>query len=483
MTIGGRKFKSVGLRKKGYIGTAVSTRPSLKIKLDEYVKDQELGGLAMLTFNNNYQDESQARQWLAYSVMRKAGVPAPRCNLARVVVNGEDLGVYTHIESFRKALFERHFKNSNGDLYEGYGGDFTTNRFHRFVHKWGKDNNLSQLRKLLDLLQRSAPASPAEIGELLDLESFITFWAATVLVNHWDSFPGNHNNVYIYADPGSKKLHFMPWGADTSFGESWPPHSVKGAAQLCRRLWQMPEIQARYRKEMQRLLDSVWDEKTLLVELEKVSALCPDHLTLETGEVVASQAQIRTFIVNRRKEVQTELDAPPQPFREWLPPQGPATEPPKMMEIFGTFSAVMQGPTTNSLQATPFESGSASIEFTAAGQSHKPFTRYGAVAYQSQTVRKGCPSIRIVAVDDSPRLQWSLGFILDPHQARSGATNLTIDGFSVQSLLTQGLPGATNRQWRWGRNLSGTFSLEKFTRELGGEVSGTFRLKTEAFSD
>jgi spore coat protein CotH len=484
VTVDGRKFRSVGVRKKGYIGTAVSTRPSLKIKLDEYVKNQRFAGLDMLTFNNNYQDESQARQWLAYYVMRKAGVPAPRCNLARVVVNGENLGVYTHIESVRKPYIERQFKNTKGDLYEGFGGDFTTNRFHRFIHKWGKEKDGASLRKLLDLLQQTAPASVTHIGRVLDLDSFITFWAATSLVNHWDSFPGNQNNVYIYRNPASERLHFMPWGADTSFAQSWQPYSVIGGAFLCRQLWKRPEVQARYRKEMQRLLNEVWDEKMLLGELEKIADLSRMHWTVDASEVAAAHTQIRMFIEKRRQEVQAELDAPPREFREWKPSPATPAAPAKMMEVSGTFSTLMQGPITDELSSVVrFDTGTASVEFTVDGTKRRPFERYGVVAHQKQVWAwwKDHPGIGMVAADPSGKLEWRISLMLDPHQARSGVTNLSVDTIAVKAALIQGPPGATNRQWRVPRNVTGTVDLEAFDLKIGGKVSGSFRLNTTAF--
>ena len=33
-------------------------------------------------------------------------------------------------------------------------------------------------------------------------------------MGHWDSYSGNRNNFYLYTNPTTKKLHFIPWGAD-----------------------------------------------------------------------------------------------------------------------------------------------------------------------------------------------------------------------------------------------------------------------------
>ena len=54
-------------------------------------------GLDEITLNNDRQDPSHSHQCLAYGAFAAAGVPASRCGLAHVVVNGEDLGTYTPI--------------------------------------------------------------------------------------------------------------------------------------------------------------------------------------------------------------------------------------------------------------------------------------------------------------------------------------------------------------------------------------------------
>jgi spore coat protein CotH len=105
--IDGREIGEVGIRKKGFFGSAISTRPSLKLKLDYVDEDKEFAGQDRLTFNNNNQDPTRAQTVLVYQFMNDAGVYSPRSNLARVVVNGEDLGIYTHVESVRKPFIAR----------------------------------------------------------------------------------------------------------------------------------------------------------------------------------------------------------------------------------------------------------------------------------------------------------------------------------------------------------------------------------------
>ena len=55
VTIEGVTFNKVGIRKKGFLGSQDTERPSLKVKLDYYEKNRNIDGLRNLTFNNNRQ--------------------------------------------------------------------------------------------------------------------------------------------------------------------------------------------------------------------------------------------------------------------------------------------------------------------------------------------------------------------------------------------------------------------------------------------
>ena len=154
MTIDGVKFPEVGLRKKGFIGSLSSVRPSLKIKLNHSDKEGGIEGLTNLTFNNNKQDGSLLCQFMGYALFNAAGSPAPRCAFAKVTVNGKNLGVYSHVETMRKPLMKRSFGNSKGTLYEGTVVDFHEGWEGSFERKFGKDKRArKKIRKLIKVLQ------------------------------------------------------------------------------------------------------------------------------------------------------------------------------------------------------------------------------------------------------------------------------------------------------------------------------------------
>ncbi len=73
--------------------------------------------------SHNNQDDSRLNTCMSYHVFREAGSPAPRCNYARVLLNGEDLGVFSNVESLKKPMLRRWFDDDSGNLYEGVLSD------------------------------------------------------------------------------------------------------------------------------------------------------------------------------------------------------------------------------------------------------------------------------------------------------------------------------------------------------------------------
>ena len=499
VTINGVDYGRVAIRKKGFFGSQNSERPSLKVKLDAFQEDVNIGGLTNLTFNNNNQDRSLMSQFLGYRLFEKAGVPVPRSGYAQVTVNGKNLGVYTHVETLRNPALRRGFGNDNGTLYEGTVVDFHEDWEGSFERKLGSNSKgREKIKAVIDALlptpgavligstadvrarvprngredsvwftreyddsnwitgsngagyemqsgyedliddaldmessmygvetslqlripfqvdsleeireasflqlqvkcddgfiaylngkevaRHNAPDTPRwnsratsptgdesartfmsknitshrdllvkgenilaiqvlnvrpDSSDLLmavemqyshyDLESalwnhvdedaFYTFWAMEGLLNSWDGYSGNRNNFFIYLNPKTDRLHFMPWGIDALFERGNPlkewkggntqgkPTSVLGQGLIANQLYRLPQARKRYAQEMNRLLTSVWNEDDLLRDSRAIEALLEPHLSANQKWDVDFD-HIKGFIRNRRGDIEPEL--------------------------------------------------------------------------------------------------------------------------------------------------------------------------------
>lgn len=319
VTIDGTRIDRVAVRKKGFLGSLDPDKPSLIVKLDEYVANQSWSGLDRLTLNNGKQDPTLIHQCLGYGVFAAAGVPAPRCNYAHVTVNGTDLGIYSHVEAVKKPFLRRHFASDEGNLYEGTLADFRDGWTINFEKK---TNELDPSKPEIDamLAAMSAPDDQllAQLAPLIDVDEYIRMWATEVLIGHWDGYASNTNNFFLYQDPTDGLLHFMPWGADAVFQD---PNAAVVAATgvLARRLYLLPETQQRYLDELDALVADVWDESALLEEVDRMEALITPIADPDGTLGLAAQiGTVRQFITERQASIASQLAAGPPPWTQEL---------------------------------------------------------------------------------------------------------------------------------------------------------------------
>lgn len=354
--VDGQDLGTIGLRKKGYLGSLSAIRPSLRLDVAEFAADQRWDGSKVITLNNSRQDPSYTRTCMAYAVFEQAGVPAPRCAFAHVTVNGEDLGLYVHVEAVKKPFLARRFGDDSGNLYEGAGGaDFRTDMLDGFEQKTNESApSLEAIERVVDALDQTGGARDQALEAAIDLDAFMRFWATESLLSHWDGYAGDLNNFFVYERPSGDKLVFIPWGTDAAFEknhgflpEIGRPKSVLAWARLPNVLYAQASTREAYRDVLRSVLDEAWDESALLAEVERIETLVRDAGLPLHERALAEQ---RDFIDTRRAELEAELSAPAP---AWPFPQRSVSgcQSELATEVSGTFSASWGN--INALAASP----------------------------------------------------------------------------------------------------------------------------------
>ena len=316
VSIDGIGFDRVGIRKKGFIGSQNSTRPSLKIKLNHLDKQGQIDGVTNLTFNNNQQDTSLISQFMGYGLFSAAGLPAPRCAYAHLSVNGQSLGVYSHVERIHRSFLKRNFGTDDGVLYEGAVVDFFEDWSGSFEKKLGKDKiGRPRIKQLIRALQLDNHEIESVMNELIDLNSFYLFWAMEGLLGAWDGYSGNSNNFFVYLNSETNKFHFIPWGADSLFerfshikDDRKDPISVKTKGLIAHRLYQLKSGRQRYEHALREILGKYWNEKNLIVETEKLEELLKPHLLIYQKSRISVQAQNKTKNKRNKRDFDQSLE-------------------------------------------------------------------------------------------------------------------------------------------------------------------------------
>ena len=333
VTVDGETHSQVGVRKKGFIGSQSDAKPALKLRFDKYVDGQSLGGvMERMTLNNSIQDPSMINTCLSYRIFAAAGSPASRCNFATLSVNGKDLGLYVHVEEIKPPFLARHFESADGNLYEGTVSDFTPEYRGTFEKKTNEDAaDWSDIDAVVDALQNPSDAGLRTLGQVVDLDRFLSFWATEVLVGHWDGYTGDRNNYHFYREPDGPFV-FIPWGVDDTFhlkddpnpfdniGD--PPPSVLALTAIPNRLYNNPDWRVKYATRLKEILDTAWDEDELLVTVDEMAAIVRQHAVPEVANGAADDTErVRKFILKRKGEILSDLIPEPP---DWPAPEAAA---------------------------------------------------------------------------------------------------------------------------------------------------------------
>ena len=174
VVIDGEKYGNVAIRAKG--NTSLSSvaaygndRYSFKIEFDHYQTGKTYYGLDKLCLNNIIQDKTYLKDYLAYTLMNKMGVPAPLCSFVQINVNGEAWGLYLAVEGVEDGFLTRNYGASTGNLYKpdsmSFGGGRGNGRnfdMDDFRERSGAQESASDSAGSTDSAPQSGDFNPGE---------------------------------------------------------------------------------------------------------------------------------------------------------------------------------------------------------------------------------------------------------------------------------------------------------------------------------
>jgi spore coat protein CotH len=238
LTVDGKEYPNVGVHFRGmssYMGVPAGYKRSLNLSLKFVNKEQRLYGYRTLNLLNAHEDESFMSTVL-YSHIARQYVPAPKANFVRVVINGEDWGVYTNAEQFNKDFIKSNYGSELGNRWKVRGnpgadgglrylGEDIEPYKQRFTIK-SKDEEKAwrDLIALCRTLEKTPPDKlEAALEPMLDIDGTLKFLALDVALVNNDGYWVRASDYSLYQDPAGR-FHLIPSDMNESFrGGGGPP--------------------------------------------------------------------------------------------------------------------------------------------------------------------------------------------------------------------------------------------------------------------
>ncbi len=309
---GGREWYQVGLRVKGN-SSLVATyslrieKYSFKLDFDEFedtwpqIRDQRFFGFKQLNLNNGFDDRSVLRERLATGLFREFGLVAAHTATAAVTVDfGEGPvyhGVYTLVEEVDDTVITRKFP-TGGNLYkpDGRAATFGAGTFvtAELVKKTNEElADFSDVRALYDALHApsrtvDAAAWRAGLEAVFDVDTFLRWLAANTVIQNWDSYGLMWHNYYLYHDPATARLTWIPWDHNEAFTDgkdrgvlSLGLDEVTAQWPLIRYLLDDPTYLAAYEESMRSFATEVFTPERMLEQYDSLAALVREDAEAE----------------------------------------------------------------------------------------------------------------------------------------------------------------------------------------------------------
>lgn len=228
LTVDGKKYPNVGVGFRGatsFMFVPEGSKRSLNISVDFADEKQRLMGYRSLNLLNANTDPSFLRTVLYFQIARQ-WIAAPKANLVRVVINGENWGIYVNAQQFNKEMLSECFKSSKGTRWkvpgsprgsgglEYFGEDVAEYKRRYSIKSKDSDESWTALIRLCRTLKETPTEKLEEaLAPMLDVDGALRFLAIdNALINN-DGYWVRASDYSIYLDEKGV-FHILPHDAN-----------------------------------------------------------------------------------------------------------------------------------------------------------------------------------------------------------------------------------------------------------------------------
>jgi spore coat protein H len=310
----GSTWTDVGLRFKGNSSLRSSWQQGnhkipFRLDFDQFedefpeIDDQRFYGFQKVTFSSNFKDASFLREKVTADLFREAGVRAANAGFYEVYVDYGDgpvyFGLYTMTEVIEDTVIEEQFDEDDGNVYkpDGTGASFAEGSFNEpsFDKQTNEDEaDWGDVRALYDALHKDTrttdPAAwRAGLEAVFDVDSFLNYLAVNQVVQNWDTYGNIAHNYYLYHNPTTDLLTWIPWDNNMALNSGVGVRSVLSIAldevdarwPLIRYLLDDEVYHAQYVTYIETFIDTAFDPEELARTYRELAVLVEPSVLAE----------------------------------------------------------------------------------------------------------------------------------------------------------------------------------------------------------
>jgi spore coat protein CotH len=231
MTVDNKVFPKVGVHFRGASSFAFvpdTYKRSLNVSIDEFDKKADLHGYNTLNLLNSNGDPTMMRA-VVYTEIARQYLPAAKVNFVRVVINGENWGIYQNSQQFNKEMVKEWYGTTDGARWKtpgspngqanwAYLGDDPELYKNTYSIKSKDDpKDWEALIAMFKVLNQTPPAElEAKLSPLLDIDGALKFLALDNSLLNEDGYWTRASDYNIYRDEKGK-FHILPHDANETF--------------------------------------------------------------------------------------------------------------------------------------------------------------------------------------------------------------------------------------------------------------------------
>jgi spore coat protein H len=339
----GKEWYKVGIRYKDNsslkycINTGIK-KYSFKLNFDHFedqftpIKNQRFYGFKELSLGNNFSDPSMMREKTSVDLFRQFGVIVSHAVFCEVWVDyglgAKYFGLYTLEEEVDDSVIKTKFA-TGGNLYKPDGiaatfalGTFSNEQFYKKTNLVPED--YSDIRSLYNIINSESRivnygSWKNALEDILDVPQFLKWLASNTVIQDWDTYGLEHHNYYLYNNPSSGKLTWIPWdnsasflpGSDKKTALSLSLDEVTEGWPLIRYLMDDADYKANYRSCLSAFVQNPFTVASVSAMVDSQVDLIRQYATKEIQgfTFLSSPTDFENGVSYIKQHVQTRVDA------------------------------------------------------------------------------------------------------------------------------------------------------------------------------